>query len=356
MKKVLVAMSGGVDSSAAALLLRQAGWDCVGATMKLLDGAQVRPGSRVCCSLDDIEDARAAAWRIGIPHHVFNLTEDFDACVASPFVSSYLRGETPNPCVECNRRLKFDRFYRRAMALGFDAVATGHYARVLPDPDTGALRLLAARDKTKDQSYVLWSLTQEQLAHTLFPLGELTKGEVRALSARFGLQNAQKPDSEDLCFVPGGDYAAFLERRTGAPLPPGDFLDREGRVLGRHRGLARYTVGQRRGVGISGPEPRYVLSKDPAANTVTLGPESALFSSRFSVREVSWVSGVSPASPLRAEVCVRYQGKRTPALLTPLPGGRLLAETDLPVRAVTPGQSAVFYRGGEVLGGGIITR
>ncbi len=354
-KKVLVAMSGGVDSSVAAALLTQQGYDCIGVTMKLYANETAgKRRSATCCSLEDIEDARSAAFRIGIPYHVFNFTADFEAEVIRPFAESYERGETPNPCIACNRRLKFDRLYRRAQELGCSYIATGHYAAIRRDGEDGRCRLFAAADAGKDQSYVLYALTQEQLAHTLFPLGGMHKEQVRRLATEFGLENARKRDSEDICFVPDGDYAAFLERYRGRPYPPGDFIDASGRVLGRHRGFVRYTLGQRRGLGISAAAPLYVTARDAAANTITLGGPEALLCGEFAAGDWNWTAGPAPAEPFRAQVVTRYHAAPAEAEISPQADGTVRIRPCVPVRAATPGQAAVLYRDGELLGGGTI--
>ena len=353
--KALIAMSGGVDSAVAAFLMREQGWDCIGCTMKLFvneDAGISR--AHGCCTLDDVEDARSIAYRLGMPHYVFNFAETFREKVIDKFIACYEAGCTPNPCIDCNRYLKFERLYRRAQELGCDCVVTGHYARI--ERENGLYALKKSLDKAKDQSYVLYSLTQEQLAHTRFPLGGLSKPEVRRIALEQGFVNAHKPDSQDICFVPDGDYARVIALHTGKAYPPGDFIDTEGRVLGRHRGIIHYTVGQRRGLGLSFSEPYYVCRIDPERNTVTLGPKSALFSKDAAVNELHWCAGFAPASPVRCSVKLRYRHPEQPATVFPAPDGTARIVFDEPQRGAAPGQAAVFYDGDTVLGGGTLIR
>lgn len=340
-RRVLVAMSGGVDSSAAVYLLREQGYDCVGATMELYG-----------TPAETLEDARAAAERMGIPHHVLPLCREFEERVIGRFVEGYRRGETPNPCVDCNRFLKFGLLHRKARELGCDYLATGHYARILED-GAGGWKLCKAADLGRDQSYVLYPIPRELLGRTLFPLGGLTKAQAREMAERAGLANAQKRDSQDICFIPDGDYLAFLERYTGQSFPAGDIVDLEGRVVGRHRGAAGLTIGQRRGVGVSSPGRIYVCAKCMEDNTVTVGPEESLYSTGCAARDWNWLVE-PPEQPFDALVKTRYRQREQPVRVVP-EGDRVRLEFAQPQRAVTPGQAAVVYGGdGAVLGGGTI--
>ncbi len=354
MKTILAAMSGGVDSAVAVLLLQRQGYAVTGATMRLFDDTAPGAGDRGCCSLESVTDARAVCHLLGVDHLVFNFKEEFQCQVIDRFIRGYLHGETPNPCLDCNRYLKFGRFLRRADELGLDGVATGHYARVGWEPELGRWTLRKGLDETKDQSYALYAMTQEQLARTLLPLGGFRKEDIRALAQQAGLSVADKPDSQDICFVSGEDYGDFILRQTGADPRPGDFVDEQGQVLGRHRGQLYYTLGQRRGLGVSAESRLYVLGKDLRRNQIRLGGSEGLFPARIQVRELNWVSLPGLESPLEANVMTRYRCREARALLTPLPGGRVEVEFLTPQRAPAPGQAAVFYQDDLLLGGGVI--
>jgi tRNA-specific 2-thiouridylase len=352
--RIVAAMSGGVDSSVAASLLAEAGYDVVGLSMQLYDQRESPEAFGSCCSLDDLHDARRVASTIGIPHYIVNFEERFRATVVDNFVREYAAGRTPIPCVHCNSDLKFATLLERASGLGASAVATGHYARVTFDEESRRYRLLRGVDADKDQSYFLFSLTQEQLAHAIFPVGHLTKPEVRAHAERLGLSVAAKPDSHEICFVPDGDAGGFVARRIGEDDRSGDIVDTSGRVLGRHRGIHRLTVGQRKGLGLAEGKPMYVLRLEPADSRVVVGPREELGSARLSASQVNWIAGAPPSTARRVTARIRHRHKDAPATLTTEGDRHASLLFDEPQLAVTPGQAVVFYDREEVLGGGWI--
>ena len=367
--KIAVAMSGGVDSSAAAAILQAEGHELVGFTMQLWNqrrGLSVDehgdPLPSRCCSLDDVYDARRVAEELGFPFYVLNLEREFERGVVAPFVNSYLNGETPIPCVACNSRLKFASLDRLAESLGCEKVATGHYARVEYDAEAGRHRLRRGRNLPKDQSYFLWELTQPQLSRALFPLGEMSKPEVRDVARSSHLAVAEKTESQEICFVPDGDYAGFIDRYLEAEdetqrLPgEGEIVNTRGEVLSRHSGIHRYTIGQRRGIGVSSERPLYVISIDAPRNRVVVGNQEELLREEFTAAGVNWIAFDSQSAPVRAEVRVRYRHTPAPATITPQENGRAHVVFDEPQRAITPGQATVFYRGDEVVGGGWIIK
>ncbi len=357
MKKVMVGMSGGVDSSVAALLLRDQGYEVMGVTLKLFgdeDIAQAEKEGKTCCALNDVLDARSVAYRLGFEHLVFNFKDHFRQYVMKQFSEAYLSGRTPNPCIECNRHVKFDKMLRRAEELGYDYIATGHYAVNEYDEASGRWLLKRPADRSKDQTYVLYSLTQEQLSHTLFPLGGLEKSQVRKIAEEAGLVNSGKPDSQDICFVPDGDYAGYIKRSTGTECPEGDFISTDGKVLGRHKGIINYTIGQRKGLGIALGKPAYVVKKDVSANTVTIGDESDLYTSSLIADDFNLISVPEITVPMRVTAKTRYSQKEQAAVVSYLGGGEYLVEFDQPQRAVTSGQAVVLYDGDIVVGGGTI--
>ena len=364
-KSVYVAMSGGVDSSVAAWLLKERGFSCVGATMRLysnetlgLDQISFRESMeqslKTCCAASDMEDAASVCGRLGIPHEIVDYKADFRKEVIDKFIRVYEAGGTPNPCIDCNRYLKFGKMLEDADNWGLDYIATGHYARVERDEKSGRYLLKRGKDAAKDQSYVLYNLSQEQLSRTIFPLGELTKDEVREIAEKQGFRNAHKHESQDICFVPDGDYAAFIERSTGKVCPPGDFVEEgTGRILGRHKGVIHYTVGQRKGLGIAAGKPVFVQDINPSENTVTVGDEAGLFKKTVFCDDVNLIAADKIDEPLRAGAKLRYRMKEAPCTAS-MEGGRLRLDFDEPQRAPTAGQAAVLYLGDTVLGGGTI--
>lgn len=350
--RALIAMSGGVDSSVAAFLMQQQGYECLGCTMKLYTGLghEVESG---CCSLSDVEDARSVAAKLGMRYYVFNMEEDFHEQVICRFINGYAQGITPNPCIDCNRYLKFGLLYKRAQILGCEKIVTGHYARITYR--NGRFLLMKAKDFHKDQSYVLYNMTQEQLAHTVFPLGDFCKQEVRMLAAQQGFVTAEKPDSQDICFVPDGDYAAAIEAMTGRTYPEGDFVDVEGKFLGKHKGIIHYTVGQRKGLGIAASEPLYVLQICPEKNQIILGTQKQQLISSLLVKNVNWIADVQGRDAIPCSIRLRYHQQEQPAIVYPQ-GSEAMVKFCEPQRGAAPGQAAVFYDGDYVLGGGVIVR
>lgn len=347
MDKIMIAMSGGVDSSVAAFLLQQQGFNCAGGTMQLCGD--------LVSDADPAKDASAIAERLNIPFYVFDQTAPFREKVVDAFICCYENGGTPNPCVNCNRYLKFGALLDAAIDLGYDHIATGHYAKIRQDDASGRYLLYRAEDSNKDQSYFLAFLTQEQLAHTKFPLGELSKAEVRQIAEAQGFINARKRDSQDICFIPDGDYVAFMKRYTGKEYPGGDYLDLDGKVIGKHSGAVCYTIGQRKGLGIALGAPAYVCKKDMANNTVTLGTNEDLFHNKLRANDWNWIPFHVLTEPIRVTAKVRYRHTPQPATVYPEEGGFARVEFDQPQRAITPGQAVVLYDGDLVIGGGIIT-
>lgn len=352
-KKALIAMSGGVDSSVAALLMKKNGYDCIGCTMKLYDNEDISVNqSHTCCSLDDVEDARAVANKLDMPYYVFNFTNCFKEKIIDKFVATYENGMTPNPCIDCNKYMKFNKLYERMETLGCDYIVTGHYARIRKTDS--AYQLLKAMDDTKDQSYVLYQMTQKELAHTKFPLGEFTKIATRKIADENNFINADKPDSQDICFVPNGDYVSAIKRFSKKEYKQGDFVDKDGNILGTHRGIIAYTIGQRKGLGVSLGKALYVCKIDTENNRVVLGEKGDLLSKFVEVHDVNWISGICPKSPILCKVKLRYRMKEQSAIIYPLNDNTVRIEFVESGQAATPGQSAVFYDGDIVLGGGII--
>jgi len=346
--RTVCAMSGGVDSTVAAALSIEQGYKCIGMTLKL------RREESGCSSIQDINDAKAAAQNLGIEHFTIDLTSDFDKLVVRHFVETYEQGATPNPCIECNRNIKFNPLHLHSNNITYDFLVTGHYARVTKDPVSGRFLLQKAIDEKKDQSYVLYCLNQQQLEKSLFPLGGLTKSEVRKLAESKKLVNAAKGESQDICFIPDGDYGSFIEKYTGKEYPHGDIVDLNGKVIGKHKGLIRYTIGQRRGLGVAANTPIYVVSKSIEANTVTLGADEALYSKSLSAKDINLIALDNLKKPMRVKVKTRYQQIEQWAAAEQTGEDNLHIEFDSPQRAISPGQAVVMYDGDTVIGGGTI--
>ena len=386
-KTALIAMSGGVDSSVSAVLMLEKGYTCMGATMKLYDSPEKNlKKTKTCCSDKDIYDAAYVAIKLGMPYEIIDLSDEFKDKVIMPFIKTYEAGGTPNPCIECNRYLKFVALRKLAKEKGYNNIVTGHYAQIEYHEETGRYLLKRSVDAKKDQSYVLYSLTQEELAHTIFPLGGMTKDETRAIAEKHGLINAEKGDSQDICFVPDGDYVGFMGRYQGKKYEPGDFVNSEGEVIGRHKGAVHYTTGQRKGLGIAAGERIFVYDKDMEKNLVFVGSEDKVFSKEFIVRDVNWISVPSIDAPVRLSIMTRYRGKEAMGTVEKIsseeaaeyyaaqrrkfPASGIHSENaqndtnssdiyykvifDEPQRAITTGQAAVFYDGDYVYGGGTI--
>jgi tRNA-specific 2-thiouridylase len=356
-ERIVVGMSGGVDSSVAAALLVEQGFDVIGVTLRVWPWREPQEATRKfgsCCSPETVDDARAVARRLGIPYYLLNSEREFERAVIEPFARAYAAGRTPVPCVACNREVKFGSLVQRARAWDAAAVATGHYARITRDPGSGRLLLWRGRDARKDQSDFLWPLTQEQLAAARFPLGELTKDAVREKARALGLVTADKPESQEICFIPDDDYRGFLHRRAPGAFTPGPIVDGRGRVLGRHAGLANYTVGQRRGLGLASPRPLYVTGLDPARNTVTVGVAEEGAVEQLRADDVNLISVPALTGPLAVAAKIRHTHEPAAATIEPGPGGGALVRFERPQRAPAPGQSVVFYQGDLVVGGGVI--
>lgn len=352
--KVLMAMSGGVDSTTAALLLQEEGYDVIGVTLKMFDGKEIGLGDESDNGTSNVADAKKAADKLGFPHYTFDFCDCFRKNVIDHFIAEYERGRTPNPCVDCNKYVKLGQLFAKADELGCDYIATGHYANVKFNEETGRWMLLRGEDRQKDQSYMLYTLTQQQLAHILFPLGRSHKTEIRDRAEAAGLANARKPDSQDICFVPDGDYAGVIQNITGRRPKPGQFIHLDGTVLGTHKGQLHYTIGQRKGLGIAYRYPLYVIKKDVEKNIVYLGPQDALYDDTLIAERCNLISVPELKSALRVTAKPRYRAKDVPAVIEPLDGGKIKVTFDEPQRALTPGQAVVFYQDDVVVGGGTI--
>ncbi len=351
-KKVMIGMSGGVDSSVAAYILKQKGYDVTGVTMQIWQEDKEQEGS--CCSLTDVEDARRVATKLDIPYYVINFKKVFDEKVIQYFIKEYLAGRTPNPCIACNRYVKFEEFLNKAISMDMDYVATGHYAKV--DYKDGRYLLMKSASKKKDQTYVLYNLTQEQLSKTLFPLEDITKEEVRAIAKELKLNVASKPDSQEICFVEDNNYGKFLEENSTLKTKPGDIIDTKGKLLGRHNGIYNYTIGQRKGLSISSNKPLFVIDIDPINNQIVVGDDSEGFGKTLIAEDINLIAIEKLTEERRVSAKIRYAAQESLALIKPLEDDKILVKFDTPQRAITPGQAVVFYDGDIVLGGGTIVK
>lgn len=356
-KKVMIGMSGGVDSSVAAAILKREGYEVTGITMKIWpeDQSAAQPEGG-CCSLSAVDDARRVAFQLDIPYYVLNFQDVFEDRVIRYFVEEYQKGRTPNPCIACNRFVKFDALLKKAVSMGIDRIATGHYARIVKEPETGRMLLKKSVTEKKDQTYALYNMTQEQLSRTLMPIGDYDKETVRKIAADLGFDIADKPDSQEICFVPDNHYGGFVSSRMEKPPAPGNFVDAAGNILGEHKGIVHYTVGQRKGLGLSFGKPMYVVRIDAETNTVVLGEAGEEYSWGLIASDLNWIAFDRLNAPLKVRAKVRYSAKETDATLTPLSDETLRVDFPTPQRAITPGQSVVFYDGDVVLGGGVIDR
>ena len=355
-KKVVVGMSGGVDSSVAAWLLKEQGYDCIGVTMQIWqdEDEDVVQANGGCCGLSAVDDARRVAEQLGIPYYVMNFKQEFKQNVIDYFVEEYLQGHTPNPCIACNRYVKWEALLRRSLEIGADFIATGHYARIAKLPN-GRLAIQNSVTAAKDQTYALYNLTQEQLSRTLMPVGEYTKEQIRDIARSQGLAVADKPDSQEICFVPDGDYAAFIDREAGERVPgPGDFVDASGKIIGRHKGITHYTVGQRRGLGLSMGERVFVTRICPESSEVVIGTDQDVLTDEVLCDRVNFMAVKDLTEPLKVWAKIRYNHGGEEGIVEKLPDGKVRCRFSRPVRAAAPGQAIVFYRDGYVLGGGII--
>ncbi|MGB6338422.1 MAG: tRNA 2-thiouridine(34) synthase MnmA [Candidatus Aminicenantaceae bacterium] len=357
-KRVVVAMSGGVDSSVAAGLLKEKGYEVVGITMNLFPLPKeycLDRDLKSCCGRGAVEDANRVASKLGISHYVLNLKDSFEDLVVSDFLEEYSRGRTPNPCIRCNQFIKFDVLMERAGKIGASCIATGHHAQIIQDPRSGHFYLKKGMDKEKDQSYFLYTMTQDQLSHTLFPVGLFTKSEIRKRAREWGLPVAERPESQEICFIPDNDYVDFLKKRKPDAFRSGPIVNIEGQVLGYHSGIIHFTVGQRRGLGIAAPHPLYVLEINTSKNEIVVGPNDLLYKKDLLADQIFWISGDKIVSPVQAKARIRYKHKEAEALLVPLDSEKIRVEFEKPQRAITPGQAVVFYNGDVALGGGTIS-